>query len=182
MPSYAKAMIRTGGSRLSVLLGAALLTVGAVDAEEVYLKASDLDTWKDGTVTKANMSSFLTNHADYTKGDVTLSDYGWSDGNDPSPDVDYKVASGCTLRTPFAADLDAATVADTVYTFPGKSLTLDNGTIAHRSCSDGGTAEVRIPNLIVRKGTLANNMWSRNNRWAGRSRWTHPPKTIPKGR
>lgn len=156
------------------LRGARVLAVGlacaagALFGDAVPLLRSDADTWKDGDVTQPSMSSFLMNHDGYTKSGVDLSQYGWSDGNDPDPAKDYLVSGNRTLFTPYVAAMVSAAELDGIrYTFPGNSLTLDNGILGNRSCNDKGPAEVCVPNLIIRKGTLSNVSWSRNNRWSG---------------
>ena len=156
-------------------LGARMLAVAFACAagslfgdDAVSLKKSDADTWKDGGVTQSSMSSFLKNHDGYTQSGVDLSQYGWSDGNDPDPSKDYVVNDNKTLFSPYvAATVTKAEVESMCFTFPGNSLTLDNGTLGNRSCNDNGPAEVCVPNLIVKKGTFTNQSWSRNNRWSG---------------
>ena len=155
-----------GARMLAIALACAAGSLFGDDA--VSLKKSDADAWKDGGVTQPSMSSFLKNHDGYTNPGVDLSQYGWSDGDDPDPAKDYLVSGNRTLFTPYvAATVSAAELDGIRYTFPGNSLTLDNGTLGNRSCNDNGPAEVCVPNLIIKKGTLSNVSWGRDNRWSG---------------
>ena len=150
------------------VLGALVLAASGFAGDAVSLKLSDADAWKDNDVTQPSMSSFLKNHDGYTKAGTDLSKYGWSDGDDPDPSKDYVVNSKRVLFSPYVAvSVGTADLANMTFTFPGNSLTLDNGTLGNRSCNDNGPATVCVPNLIVKKGTITNQSWSRNNRWSG---------------
>lgn len=153
---------------IGFVLGALVLAASGFAGDAVSLKLSDADAWKDNDVTQPSMSSFLKNHDGYTKAGTDLSKYGWSDGDDPDPSKDYVVNSKRVLFSPYVAvSVGKAELEDMTFTFPGNSLTLDNGTLGNRSCNDNGPATVCVPNLIVKKGTITNQSWSRNNRWSG---------------
>lgn len=153
---------------LGIVLGALVLAASGFADDAVSLKKSDADTWKKDNVTQPSMSSFLKNHDGYTNPGTDLSQYGWSDGEDPDPSKDYVVNSKQILLSPYVAvSVGTADLANMTFTFPGNSLTLDNGTLGNRSCNDNGPATVCVPNLIVKKGTITNQSWSRNNRWSG---------------
>lgn len=129
--------------KTAVAAVAAAIALGSARAADyVTLLASDADD---------TVSSFITNNP--TEG------CGWSNHLDPQPDLDYSVGKKIVLRTPY--DFDGAET----YLFPGRSLTLDGGTLMSRSLNDN---VVKVNDLRVKTGTLSNNNNSTPGKFDGR--------------
>ena len=134
--------------KTAVAAVAAAIALGSARATDyVTLLASDADD---------TVSSFITNNP--TEG------CGWSNHLDPQPDLDYSVGKDAkgkaiVLRTPY--DFDGAET----YLFPGRSLTLDGGTLMSRSLNDN---IVKVNDLRVKTGTLSNSGNSTPGKFDGR--------------
>ena len=133
--------------KTAVAAVAAAIALGSARATDyVTLLASDAEY----------TSSFITNNL--TEG------CGWSNHLDPQPDLDYSVGKDAkgkaiVLRTPY--DFDGAET----YLFPGRSLTLDGGTLMSRSLNDN---IVKVNDLRVKTGTLSNSGNSTPGKFDGR--------------
>ena len=124
---------REGRTAMAMVAALLFAVHSAMSADYITLQGSDT----------GSAASFIQNNP--------APGCGWSNGLDPQPGLDYYVGKNLILQTPGSVE-----GAET-YSFPGRSLTLDGGTL--RTVSLGQNV-VQIDDLIVKTGTLDDNGYS----------------------